>query len=84
MKPGRGLGLDGPFPRGKMDHFSQAGCQLGRGSDRSTFWAAPAIALNKDWNEERFGNVVGTVGDGDLGRDKHLSVLCAMRGACTY
>ena len=45
---------------------------------------APAIALNKDWNEERFGNVVGTVGDGDLGRDMHLSVLCAMRGACTY
>ena len=67
------------FSRGKMDHFSQAGCQLGRGVDRSTLWAGRGIVLNEYWNEEWLGNVVGTVGDAYLGRDKLLSVLCGMR-----
>ena len=63
----------------KMDHFSQAGFQLGRGVDRSTLWAGRGVVLDKDWNEEWLGNVVGTVGDAYLGRDKLLSVLCGMR-----
>ena len=62
-----------------MDHFSQAGCQLGRGVDRSTLWAGRGVVLDKYWNEEWLGNVVGTVGDAYLGRDKLLSVLRGMR-----